>query len=412
MSYKKISLSVAASLILGTFASAQTASQPSSEFAPNSIIAYFSEDGTLLPTRNGSEYYRYFKEIVSGCYLVQDFYSTNDQKQTDPVCFTDPTELQSWFPQSMQGPLIFWDIQGNKMQEGYSQQDGGASGHWKTWDAYGNMSNYELINGEVVASYFDSEGNRQAMPVAGGTFRTILDQDPETGEYLVADYFTDSRTRQMDPVIIKREDLLSWDIQYRNGTYTYYNDEGDLVTLEQYNDGKLNGTVTNWYDGIYPAQKFDEMHFTDGQQDGLYVRWYANGYPKIKVSLVNNDIASMECWTDEFEALDSAQCPALFDEYSYDAVEAMEATPALEENGTETAPIEIIIPEKEMIIDENGDVLEIEAAEDAEISGDNATVIFPQDIVEEAVEAETAPAEPETEGKKLLKSIKNIMNAL
>ncbi len=403
MSYKKISLSVAASLILGTFASAQTESQSSIEFAPNSIIAYFAEDGTLLPTRSGSDYYRYFKEIVSGCYLVQDFYSLNDQKQTDPICFTNPTELQSWFPQSLQGPLTFWDVHGNKMQEGYSQQDGGSSGHWTTWDAAGNPSNYELIKGEVIASYFDAAGTRQAMPVSGGTFRTILDQDAETGEYLVADYFTDSRTRQMDPVIIKREDLLSWDIQYRNGVYTYYNDEGDIATLEQYYDGKLNGTVTNWYSGIYPAQKFDELHFTDGQQDGLYVRWYSNGYPKIKVSLLNGDIESMECWNNEFEALDSAQCPALFDEYAYDA-EAIEDPESMdmmiEENGTEDAPIEIIIPTMDETDDEDS----------AEVSSDNATVIFPHD---EAVEtSEETDSEPETEGKRLLKSVKTIMNAL
>lgn len=398
MSYKKISLSIAASLILGTFASAQSQSQPTSELSPNSIIAYFSEDGTLLPTRNGSEYYRYFKEIVSGCYLVQDFYSSNDQKQTDPICFTDPAELQSWFPQSMQGPLTFWDIQGNAMQQGYSQQDGGSSGHWQTWDAYGNVSNYELINGEVIASYFDPEGNRQATPISGGTFRTILDQDPESGDYLVADYFTDNRTRQMDPVIIKREDLLSWDIKYRNGAYVYYNDEGDLTTIEQYSDSKLDGTITNWYNGVYPAQKFDEMHFTDGQQDGLYVRWYPNGYPKIKASLMNNEISSIACWNVEFESLDPSECYALFDEHSYDAM------PVLEENGTEATPIEIIIPEKEAVIDEN-----------SETSGDNATVIFPQEVYDEECEAqaiEIAPDEAETEGKRLLKSIKNIMEAL
>lgn len=402
MSYKKISLSIAASLILGTFASAQTQLKTDSEFSPNSIVAYFSEDGTLLPTRNGSEYYRYFKEIVSGCYLVQDFYSSNDQKQTDPICFTDPSELQSWFPQSMQGPLTFWDIQGNKMQEGYSQQDGGNSGFWQTWDAYGNVSHYELINGEVIASYFDLEGNRQAAPIAGGTFRTILDQDPETGDYLIADYFTDSRTRQMDPVIIKREDLLSWDIQYRNGTYVYYNDEGDLTTVEQYSDSKLNGTLTNWYDGVYPAQKFDEMHFTDGQQNGLYVRWYPNGYPKIKASLANNEVTSIACWNAEFEALDASNCYALLDESAY------EALPVLEENGTEATPIEIIIPGQEVIID---DVQKIEA--DTADSNDNATVIFPQEEYDDEYEAqEIIPGAPETEGKRLLKSIKNIMDAL
>ncbi|GAA5098347.1 toxin-antitoxin system YwqK family antitoxin [Wohlfahrtiimonas larvae] len=412
MSYKKISLSIAATLILGTFSSAQTQLQTSVEFEPNSIIAYFSEDGTLLPTRNGSEYYRYFKEIVSGCYLVQDFYSMNDQKQTDPICFTDPMELQSWFPQSMQGPLTFWDIHGNKMQEGYSQQDGGSSGFWKTWDNYGNANTYELINGEVIVSYFDPEGNRQAMPVNGGTFRTILDQNPETGEYLVADYFTDSRMRQMDPVIIQREDLLSWDIKYRHGTYTYYNDEGDLTTVEQYDDGKLNGTVTNWYPNVYPAQKFDELHFTDGQQDGLYIRWYDNGYPKIKAIIDNGNLQSLKCWDSNFHELNSTQCPALFDEYAYDnTMQIEEETINIEENGTETAPIEIIIPGQEVIIDELEST--IETSDNTETSNDNATVIFPKDQdIEESTDATESPAEPETEGKKILKSIKNIMDAL
>ena len=405
MSYKKIPLSIAASLILGTFASAQT--ETSTDLSPNSIIAYFSEDGTLLPNRNGSEYYRYFKEIVSGCYLVQDFYSVNDQKQTDPICFTDPAELQSWFPQSMQGPLVFWDIQGNKMQEGYSQQDGGNSGFWKTWDINGNQETYELINGEMIVSYFDQDGNRQAMPVPGGTFRTILDQNFETGQYLVADYFTDSRMRQMDPVVINREDLLSWDIQYRNGTYSYFNDEGDLTTVEHYENGKLNGTITNWYTGIYPTQKFDELTFNDGKQDGLYVRWYENGYPKIKAVIKNDSIQSMECWNEDFEALDSEKCSALL--YGYDEEINVAEEMAIEENGTDAAPIEIIIPEEQSdtIIDENGDMQEIEIAPETNTSGENATVLFPQEA------ADASEDQPEdTEGKRLLRSVKNIMNAL
>lgn len=402
MSYKQISLSIAASLIFGTFASAQTDAKTSTEFEPNSIIAYFSEDGTLLPTRNGSEYYRYFKEIVSGCYLVQDFYSRNDQKQTNPICFTDPSELQSWFPQSMQGPLVFWDIQGQKMQEGYSQQDGGSSGHWKIWDAYGHENTYELINGEVIVSYFDSEGNRQAKPIAGGTFRTILDQDYETGEYLVADYFTDTRIRQMDPVIIQREDLLSWDIKYRDGIYTYYDDEGNLSTIEEYYDGRLNGTVTHWYPGIYPAQKFDELSFTDGQQDGLYVRWYENGYPKIKAMIENNSIQSIQCWDGDFNELNEQQCPALFDDMNDTETAIPTSETMIEENGTEATPIEIIIPEEETMNDDQG---EATAIEDSETASDNATVIFPQG---QEIEA---PSQ-NTEGQQLLKSLKNIMNAL
>lgn len=420
MSYKKISLSITISLLLGTIASAQSNTQESSEFTPNTIIAYFSEDGTLLPTRDDSSYYRYFKDIISGCYLVQDFYSKNDQKQTDPICFTDPSELQSWFPQSMQGPLRFWSINGQKTQEGYSQQDGGNSGFWKSWDDQGNANNYELINGEVIISYFDKDGNRYTSPIAGGTFRTLLDQNPDNGEYLISDYFTDSRTRQMDPVVIKQDDLLRWDIQFRSGGYVYYNPQGNITTLEEYNSmGLLDGSVTNWYEHIYPAQKFDEINFNDGQQEGLYVRWYANGYPKIKMIIADNTIQSTECWNENFQALREDQCENLLDEdfnaSLYDDTAGLPTDDIEQENYAAKAevqydinePIEIIIPD---------DAVEQEHLDDT------ATVIFPQDdeideiYFEELEEIdaieENSQYDNESEGQKIFRSIKNILNSL
>lgn len=428
MSYKKISITIG--LLLGTLVSAQPTTQQD-ELAPNSIIAYFDENGTLLPNRELSTYYRYFKDIVSGCYLVQDFYTINDQKQTDPICFTDPAELQSWFPQSMQGPITFWSIDGQKMQEGYSQQDGGTSGFWTTWDQYGNSNTYELINDELIISYFDQDGNTQPSPVPGGTFRTLLEQYPENNEYIVADYFTDSRTRQMDPVAITEDDLFRWNIESRRGTYAYYNTEGDLLTLEEYNsNGLLDGSITNWYDGAYPPQKFETITFNDGQQEGLYVRWYINGNPKIKLIIEDNAINALECWDENFQALPQDNCIALLDEPQNAHVD--------------TAPIEIMIPEENVddateTLEEEADIPSVEVimpAEDLDDTTDsnytdefegsendqnideinNEVDLNYDEQLEEIEEIEAQYDEPEapeqTEGQKILNSIKGILNAL
>lgn len=413
MRYKTISLSVVASFLIGNLVSAQANTPTSTELPVNSIIAYFAADGTPLPTREGSKYYRYFKDIVSGCYLVQDFYSDNDQKQIDPICFTDPSELQSWFPQSLQGPLIFWDIDGNKTQEGYSNQDGGNSGIWKSWEGSDTPNTYELINGELIVSYFDAEGNRQPTPSAGGTFRTLIEQEPDTGRYIVADYFTDNRMKQMDPVLIERADLLQWDIQSREGNYTYYNDEGDLLTTEIYVDGKLDGPVTNWYPGIYPAQKKDELNFEDGRQQGLYVSWYPNGYPKIRMQITEDEIESLQCWNDAFEPLAEESCSYLFDDSA--ETDTDYNNQSYEEPVENNNPIEIIIPSEEITPDA---AIEIEALDEIDESN-NATVIFPNEPTEQedAIEASEDAFEeyediPETEGQKILRSINNILNAL
>lgn len=440
MSYKKLSISITISILLGTIASAQSQSQQA-EFTPNSVIAYFSEDGTLLPDRNDSAYYRYFNDIVSGCYLVQDFYTINDQKQTDPICFTDPSELQSWFPQSMQGPLTFWSIDGQKIQEGYSQQDGGSSGFWKSWDEYGNANSYELINGELVLSYFDQEGNRQSTPVAGGTFRTLLDQDPSTNEYIISDYFTDTRTRQMDPVIINQDDLLRWDIQFRRGTYVYYDIEGNILTLEDYNDmGRLDGAITNWYSDIHPPQKFEEINFNDGTQEGLYVRWYPNGYPKIKLNIAENEIDFIECWNENFESLPEDQCTLLLDESFDPSVldadapiqiiipeDEIETSAPSQLNNDEIPSVEVITPNDELtdevnlnyyeqleeaeIIEEQYDQSPSEIIDNDDINNEVDLNYAEQLEVVEEIEAEyDEPAQ--TEGQKILRSIKGILNAL
>lgn len=367
MSYKKITvLTAAATLLLGSFAAAQT--KPI-EHSTNSIIAYFDADGALLPSRAGSEYYRFFNNIVSGCYLVQDFYSQNDQKQTNPICFTDPNELQSWFPVSMQGPLIFWSKDGRKMQEGYGHQDGGRSGWWREWDYQGRAHDYELINGELIISYFDEEGNRQPNEVKGGTFRTLVDYNPDQDVYIVTDYYTDTRTKQSDPVVIQRSDLLLWDIKYRDGLYAYYDTEGDLTATEQYRDGKLDGVVAHWYPNIYPAQKLEEMTIVDGKQEGLYVRWYSNGFPKIRMITHQGNISEIQCWDEEFKPLDSLKCPMLFQ----DAPEVVEY-----KNIENEKPIEIIIPDEEVIpniIDSAK--AQYSTQQDGKVK--ESTVIFPHD---------------------------------
>ncbi len=280
------------------------------EITPNTIVAYFDKQGKELPSREGSYYYRYFIEQVSGCYLAQDFYSQNDQKQTDPICFMNPEELNSWFPESNQGPLTFWRVDGTKSNEGYVNQ-GKYEGTWVAWDEDGESKSNDFINGEAVVTYFDANGNIKPTAEANGFYRVILDYDAMNDKYQIADYYNSTKQRQMDAVFVDSKDLFRWDIRNRTGLFKYYDEEGNLRLIENYLNGKLDGPVTVWYENVYPLQKEKMTNYTAGKAEGLVLQWYTNGILKTRADIKNGIVNHLQCWDRSGNSLDSEQCQEL-----------------------------------------------------------------------------------------------------
>ena len=67
-------------------------------------------------------------------------------------------------------------------------------------------------------------------------------------------------------------------IQMKNGKLdglgSSWHDNGQKEWEATFKDGKESGPFTIWYEN---GNKSDEMHFSEGKQDGPYARWYMTG---------------------------------------------------------------------------------------------------------------------------------------
>lgn len=60
----------------------------------------------------------------------------------------------------------------------------------------------------------------------------------------------------------------------KTGTWSYWNDKGQLIQQVSYKNNVLNGIAIDYYDG---KQKSSEGNYVDGQKDGAWQQWYKSG---------------------------------------------------------------------------------------------------------------------------------------
>lgn len=83
----------------------------------------------------------------------------------------------------------------------------------------------------------------------------------------------------------------------RQGLWKFYNEEGVLISSENYVAGELEGIRTRFYKN---GQKKDEVSYAEGKKSGTYTLWYENG--KIKTSgeiSDNKKQGKWESWGEE-----------------------------------------------------------------------------------------------------------------
>jgi len=66
----------------------------------------------------------------------------------------------------------------------------------------------------------------------------------------------------------------------KDSTWTLYNDEGKLIKIENYKDGKLNGESKLFF--LHSNDLFELTTYENGIKHGLYVQFYTENIPKIK----------------------------------------------------------------------------------------------------------------------------------
>lgn len=84
----------------------------------NTNIAYFDERGNNLvqPKTTGS--YRRLVKIQADGYLVQNYFTDTNTKQTDPFLITDKEDITAIAPLSINGPFVQWYRNGQKASTG------------------------------------------------------------------------------------------------------------------------------------------------------------------------------------------------------------------------------------------------------------------------------------------------------
>ncbi|MCG7656926.1 hypothetical protein [Wielerella bovis] len=101
-----------------------------------------------------------------------------------------------------------------------------------------------------VVAYYDKDGEETQTESKGGFYRMLLGYTAD-GRAVVQDFYQDTRTKQIDPVVMSKDsDVKDFSVYASEGRTTWYTPEGELKNyvviekgkiLEQgyYRDGKL-----------------------------------------------------------------------------------------------------------------------------------------------------------------------------
>lgn len=91
---------------------------------------------------------------------------------------------------------------------------------------------------ENIIAYYDADGDPAERPMPGGYYRILLGRTAD-GKAVVQDFYQDSRTKQINPVVIgKDSELKNFSSEVIEGLVVWYTPEGRLTNFSEIHDGK------------------------------------------------------------------------------------------------------------------------------------------------------------------------------
>ena len=173
---------------------------------------------------------------------------------------------------------------------------------------------------ENIIAYYDADGDAAERPMKGGYYRALLGRTAE-GRAVVQDFYQDSRTKQINPVVIgKDSELKNFSSDVIEGLVVWYTPEGRLTSFAEIHNGKQlragmygeNGQLTlsivgepDVKDTPFELRGFYEngkpmFELIDNHTDNGLVRtyYYANGN-KLMQSVGKEDAAKTEFWKED-----------------------------------------------------------------------------------------------------------------
>ncbi len=203
------------------------------KYKKGQIILYVNDN--LEPVKQASQaqfYRKYLGTTAEGYYLIQDFYTENNKKASDPMTVKLQSDLRSVIPKSLEGLSIYWYENGQKRAEGQFIK-GKAEGLYTGWHENGQkFFEGQYKNGKKEGLWTWWHENGQKM--------------------------TEERHKNT-----KRE-----------GVWTDWHENGQKKSEEQYKNGEREGVWTEWHEN---GQKKSEGHFKSGRPVGKWSEWDENG---------------------------------------------------------------------------------------------------------------------------------------
>lgn len=97
-------------------------------------------------------------------------------------------------------------------------------------------NNYVLK--EQIVTYFSARGMVTDAAVKGGFYRKLLSK-LNSDEYLVQDFYEMGGMKRTDPMILSREQLMTFHTNPHNGTLTVYTIDGEIIKNQVFKNNQL-----------------------------------------------------------------------------------------------------------------------------------------------------------------------------
>ncbi|MHA3049867.1 hypothetical protein [Acinetobacter sp. ANC 4639] len=160
-----------------------------------------------------------------------------------------------------------------------------------------------------IIAYFSpiTWGNEySAKALTKGYYRVLLDKNAQ-GQYLVQDFYTQTRTPQSAPFwLSKPEDLHSFDLTSVTGELKLYYATGEVYFTTQYNQQQqlIGPSKLLNHQGQLLSQ---EIIYADGSTQSDY--WYHPNVPALKVKFDSDgQILQAQGWDTEGKAIAANEC--------------------------------------------------------------------------------------------------------
>lgn len=251
-------------------------------------------------------------------FIVQDFFTHNSAKRSDPYLIANIESITQTFEQnpSIEGHTIFWYDNGIKQSEGY-YTTGLKQGIWQEWYDNGQIENsitfidgqghgpaifwYENGQKYLQGNYLNSrmEGVWESWDIDGHKISEIHYANgilhgkkwTEEPQLYPVNLYCEEQWGE-DEILHSCKNRQGWvrsESNYEHGllsgTVIDYDVYGQIRYSGQYQNGKPHGTSTWWYAN---GNKKEQITYSNGSKNGIWRTWDATGTPEKAITYQND----------------------------------------------------------------------------------------------------------------------------